>query len=187
MEPRLKWNKNVSATKTFGSISDVVPCKTTVWASAQRDGRPAEYRWRPLFNAAKFGWCPLLECRAVTLPSRVTRWNLLGCPKLANRSQPLVGRSSPYCKGMWRRYCCLRSFFPIVNTCFSCEDMARQSCAMVRRWGFFASCISTWCGLSANLECMSKMCCMRLTANAGCKKIAIFSPSHNFVRPYLHS
>jgi len=29
--------------------------KTTMWANAQRDGRPAEYRWRPLFNAAKFG------------------------------------------------------------------------------------------------------------------------------------
>ena len=26
-----------------------------MWANAQRDGRPAEYRWRPLFNAAKFG------------------------------------------------------------------------------------------------------------------------------------
>jgi len=25
-----------------------------MWASAQRDGRPAEYRWRRLFNAAKF-------------------------------------------------------------------------------------------------------------------------------------
>jgi len=24
-------------------------------ANAQRDGRPAEYRWRSLFNAAKFG------------------------------------------------------------------------------------------------------------------------------------
>jgi len=24
-------------------------------ANAQRDGRPAEYRWYPLFNAAKFG------------------------------------------------------------------------------------------------------------------------------------
>jgi len=24
-------------------------------ANAQRDGRPAEYRWRPLLNAAKFG------------------------------------------------------------------------------------------------------------------------------------
>jgi len=23
--------------------------------NAQRDGRPAEHRWRPLFNAAKFG------------------------------------------------------------------------------------------------------------------------------------
>ena len=26
-----------------------------MWANAQRDGRPAEYMWRPLFNAAKFG------------------------------------------------------------------------------------------------------------------------------------
>jgi len=26
-----------------------------MWANAQRDGRPTEYRWRPLFNAAKFG------------------------------------------------------------------------------------------------------------------------------------
>jgi len=25
---------------------------TRMWANAQRDGRPAEYRWRPLFNAA---------------------------------------------------------------------------------------------------------------------------------------
>ena len=23
-----------------------------MWANAQRDGRPAKYRWRPLFNAA---------------------------------------------------------------------------------------------------------------------------------------
>jgi len=42
-----------------------------MWANAQRDGRPARYRWRPLFNAAKFYW--LLECRAVTLPRRETR------------------------------------------------------------------------------------------------------------------
>ena len=39
-----------------------------MWANAQRDGRPAEYRWRPLFNAAKFGRRPILECRAVKLP-----------------------------------------------------------------------------------------------------------------------
>jgi len=29
--------------------------KLEMWANAQRDGRPAEYRWRLLFNAAKFG------------------------------------------------------------------------------------------------------------------------------------
>jgi len=39
-----------------------------MWANAQHDGRPAEYRWRPLFNATKFGYHPLLECRAVMLP-----------------------------------------------------------------------------------------------------------------------
>jgi len=32
-------------------------------------------------------------------------------------------------------------FFPIVDTCLSCEDMARQSCAMVPRWRFFVCCI----------------------------------------------
>jgi len=28
---------------------------TRMWANAQHDGRTAEYSWRPLFNAAKFG------------------------------------------------------------------------------------------------------------------------------------
>jgi len=108
-----------------------------MWANAQRDGRPAEYTWRPLFNAAKFDWHPLLECRAVTLPRCETRWNLQGCAKLANRSQPLVGRSSPYYQDMCGRYCCLTSFFPTVDTCLSSEDIARQSCAMEPNWRFF--------------------------------------------------
>ena len=64
-----------------------------MWANAQRDGRPAKHRWRPLFNAAKFGWRPLVDCRAVTLPRCESRWNSLGCPKLVNRSQPLVVRT----------------------------------------------------------------------------------------------
>jgi len=33
-------------------------------------------------------------------------------------------------------------FFPIVDSCRSSEDIARQSCAMVPKWRFFASCIS---------------------------------------------
>jgi len=110
-----------------------------MWANAQRDGRPAEHRWRPLFNAAKFGWRSLLYCCAITLPRREGHWNLEGCPKLVNRSQPLVGQSSPYCGDMWRTHCCLTGFFPIVDTCLSCEDIARQSCAMVPRWPFLAT------------------------------------------------
>ena len=30
-------------------------------------------------------------------------------------------------------------FFPIVDTCLSCEDIARHSCAMVPRWRFVAT------------------------------------------------
>jgi len=55
----------------FSSIySVIIYIELEMWAIAQRDGRPAKYRWRPLF-----GWRPLLECRAVTLPRRETRWN----------------------------------------------------------------------------------------------------------------
>jgi len=50
-----------------------------MWANAQRDGRPAEYRWRPLRKfripfvvpRRKVWLTPaagVLECRAVTLP-----------------------------------------------------------------------------------------------------------------------
>jgi len=106
-----------------------------MWANAQRDVRPDEYRWRPLFNAAMFGWRPLLKCRAVTLPRRESRWNFQGCPKLANRSQPL-----PKFTILWahvEEVSMFNNFFPIVDTCLSCEDTARQSCAMVPKWRFF--------------------------------------------------
>jgi len=42
---------------SYGNITVTVKYKIQLemWANAQPDGRPAEYRWRPLFNAAKFG------------------------------------------------------------------------------------------------------------------------------------
>jgi len=92
-----------------------------------------------LFNAAKFGWRSLLYCCAVTLPRHEGHWNLKGCPKLVNRSQSLVGWSSPYCGHMRRTHCCLTSFFPIVDTSLSCEDIAWQSCAIVARWPFLVT------------------------------------------------
>jgi len=102
-----------------------------MWANAQRDGRPAEYRWCRLFNAAVWLCSNATKTR--------NRLKFAGVPQTIKRYQPLVGRSSLYCKNMWGRYCCLTSFFPIVDKCLSCEDIARQSSAMVRRWQFFAS------------------------------------------------
>ena len=69
------------------------------------------------------------------VPWRETRWNVQGCPKLANRSQPLVGRSSPYYEDVWRRY--RLSIHALA---------AKIQADKVVRWcqigNFFASCIS---------------------------------------------
>ena len=43
-----------SVAKTHLKKLDIIQ-KLEMWANAQRVGRPAEYRWRPLFNATKFG------------------------------------------------------------------------------------------------------------------------------------
>ena len=40
------------------SINSINLTLTRMWANAQRDGRPAEYRWLPLFNAAKNSLTP---------------------------------------------------------------------------------------------------------------------------------
>jgi len=39
----------------YASDGRMLIVQTRMWASTQRDGRPAEYTWRPLLNAAKFG------------------------------------------------------------------------------------------------------------------------------------
>ena len=111
-----------------------------MWANAQRDGRPAEYTLRPLFNAANFGWRPLIECRAVMLSRCESLWNLQGCPNLPNRSQPLGSQSSPYYENVWTVEEILllnKILFPIVDTCLSCKDIAGQSFEMVPRWRLF--------------------------------------------------
>ena len=90
-----------------------------------------------LCSAPQFGWRPLLECHAVTLPRRKTCWNLQGWPKLTKQSQMLVGRSSPYYGDVEEILLPNKFFFQIVDTCLSCEDIAAQSCGMVLRLRLF--------------------------------------------------
>jgi len=59
---RFQWHAlllMVHGVKTDVSSNTIVELakqnQTRMWANAQPDGRPAEHRWRPLFNAAKFG------------------------------------------------------------------------------------------------------------------------------------
>jgi len=98
---RLYWMAEVLITKTMHIHVTTVPNVMT--ALPNMGGA--------VCSTPQFGWRPLVECRALTLPRRETRWNLQRCLKHANRSQPVVCWSSPYCKNMWGRYCCLTIFF----------------------------------------------------------------------------
>jgi len=65
--------------------------------------------------------------------------NPLKLPGVPQTTEPILAAIRPkfvILWDMWRRYCCLTSFFSIVDTCLSCEDIARQSCAMVPEWRF---------------------------------------------------
>jgi len=103
-----------------------------MWANAQRDGRPAEYRWRPLFNAAVW----LTPTTSVPCSNAAKTRNPLKFAGVPKTRQQISAVSSPYYEDMCRRYRCLTSFFPIVDTCLSCEDTAQLSWAMVPKWRF---------------------------------------------------
>jgi len=51
---RSKRRRHVTFVILYG-IYEMIMNILEMWADTQRDGRPAEYRWRPFFNAAKFG------------------------------------------------------------------------------------------------------------------------------------
>ena len=50
----------------------------------------------------------------------------IGVPQTTGSISAAMGRSSPYYEDMWRTFCCLTSFFPIIDTCLNCEDVARH-------------------------------------------------------------
>ena len=65
--------------------------RTRMWANAQRDGRPAEHRWRPpSVQRSKVWLTPTTRCRAVTLPRRETKFE--GVPQTP---EPLSAVSGP--------------------------------------------------------------------------------------------
>ena len=108
-----------------------------MWANAQRDGRPAEYRWRPLFNAAVW----LTPTTRVPCSNGAKTRNPLKLPGVPQTNETISAASGPkftILSGHVEEVLLLNKFFfPIVDTYLSSEDMARQSCAMVSKWRFF--------------------------------------------------
>jgi len=84
-------------------------------------------------HRAKFGWPSLSD---VTKRRPETRWNLLGCPKLPNRSQPLVHQSSPYCEHVWRRYWCVTVFFRLSIHTLVAKIQPDKVVQMANFWRF---------------------------------------------------
>jgi len=110
-----------------------------MWANAQHDGRPAEYRVESSVQS------PVLDCCAVMLPN-AKPVEICWVPQTRQQISAVSGPwNSPYYDDMWRRYCCLTSIFLIIDTCLSCEDTARQICAMVPRWRFLHLVFSVSC------------------------------------------
>ena len=109
----------------------------------------------------------------------------------ADLSPPLVGRRSRCCKDMWTRYCCLTIFSNSIHALLWPTCVAGSDIIFFALWfllSFFLFFYSpnlsgrivdvyhtsfyTWCGLSANFEYRSEMCCMRLAGNTGRKNDA---------------
>jgi len=88
-----------------------------MWANAQRDGRPAEYRWRPLFHAAVW-LTPTTRVPCSNAAAAKTRNPLkfVGVPLTGKHISAVSRPKFAILWNMWKRYCCLTRFFPIVDT-----------------------------------------------------------------------
>ena len=129
-----------TANNRITSTQVVKNCQLEMWANAQRDGRPAEYRWRPLFNAAVW----LTPTTRVPCSNAAKTRNTLKFAWVPQTRQRPSAVSRPKFTILWghmEEASLFITFFPIIETCLSCKDTARQSCAMVPKWRFFASCI----------------------------------------------
>ena len=68
--------------------------------------------------------------------------NPLKLPGVPQTNETISAASVPKFTILWghvEEILLLNKFFPILDTCLNCEDIARQCCAMVPRWRFLAT------------------------------------------------
>jgi len=100
-----------------------------MWANAQRDGRPAALcsTLQSLADAHYYMSCS--NAAKTRKPLKVA-----GVPQTPETISAASGSKFAILWGYVEEILLLNNFFPIVDTCLNCEDIARQSCGMVPRW-----------------------------------------------------
>ena len=86
--------------------------------NAQRDGRPAEYRWRPLFNAAVW-LTPTTRVPCSNAAKMRNPLKLHGVPKTNETISAASGLKFTILWGHVEEILLLNKFFPIVDTCLT--------------------------------------------------------------------
>ena len=106
-----------------------------MWANTKRDGSPAEYRRQSLFNAAVWltptSTVPCSNAAKIRKPLK-----LVGVPQTNETISATSRLKFIILRGHVGAILLFNKYFAIVDTCLSWEDIARQRCAMVRRWRF---------------------------------------------------
>jgi len=106
-----------------------------MWANAQHNGRPAEYRWRPLFNAAVW----LTPTTTVPCSNASKTRNPLKFAGVSQTTGPISAASGPKFTILWghvEEVLLLNYFFRL-----SIRALVVRWCADGNFWRFFASCI----------------------------------------------
>ena len=68
-----------------------------MWANAQRDGRPGEYKWRPLFNDSVW----LTPTTRVPCSNTANTGNLLKLPGVPQTNKMISAASGPKFTILW--------------------------------------------------------------------------------------
>jgi len=88
----------VQESLTVGSNQQTLKARLTkMWANAQRDGRPVEYRWRRLFNAA--AW--LTPTTRVPCRNAAKTRNPLKLPEVSQTNETISAASGPKFAILW--------------------------------------------------------------------------------------
>jgi len=154
-----------------------------MWAAAQGDGHPAEYRWRPLFDATVW-LTPTTGLQCSNAAKMRNPSKLAGVPQT---TEPISAATGPKVTILWghvEEILLLNKFFPTIDICLSAKihpDKFVRWCAVGEFLAIFcilyfqrATCSTYTCILnshSGHITCGSMVDIQSLTAEINWGKI----------------